>query len=60
MPGPVSSSGSSVTDTSGTSTNSVNDSIGKQEEILGKSMQANTAMAWLQMALGVASKISGR
>ena len=60
MPGKVCSTGSSVTNTSGTATDSVNDSIGKQEEILGKSTQANTAMAWLQMALGIASKISGR
>jgi hypothetical protein len=49
-----------VTDTSGSSVNSVNNSIGKQKEILDTSMQANIAMAYLQMALGVSSKISGR
>ena len=50
----------SVTDTSGSSIDSVNNSIGKQKELLDTSMQANIAMAYLQMALGVSSKISGR
>jgi hypothetical protein len=60
MAGETPPAGSGVTDTSGTAANSINDSIAKQQQILAMSMQANTAMAYLQMALGVTSKISGR
>ena len=49
-----------ITDTSGTAQQSLNDSIAKQQEILMLSMQANTAMAYLQAALSLTGKISGR
>ncbi|MES2888932.1 MAG: hypothetical protein V4739_13100 [Pseudomonadota bacterium] len=49
-----------ITDTSSTAQQSLNDSIAKQQEILMLSMQANTAMAYLQAALSLTGKISGR
>ncbi len=49
-----------ITDTSSSAAQSMNDAIAKQQEILMLSMQANTAMAYLQAALGLTSKISGR
>lgn len=49
-----------ITDTTGSATTSMNDAIAKQQQLLTLSMQANTAMAFLQAALGMTSKISGR
>lgn len=49
-----------ITDTTSSATTSMNDAIAKQQELLKLSMQANTAMAFLQAALGMTSKISGR
>lgn len=56
----MSTNSTPITNTAPTSTTSINDSIAKQQEMLAMSMQANTAMAYLQMALGITSKISGR
>ncbi len=44
----------------GTATATNNDSIAKQEALLAESLRVNTAMAWLQMAIGLTGKISGR
>ena len=41
-------------------TDSLNESIKTQQELMVISMQANTAMAYLQMALGVSGKVAGR
>jgi hypothetical protein len=49
-----------ITDTTKTSADSINASIEAQAKLLTLSTQANTAMAYLQMALGLTSKISGR
>lgn len=49
-----------ITNTSSSSVGSINQSIAQQQQMLALSMQANTAMAYLQMALGITSKISGR
>lgn len=56
----MSGTAQSVTNTSASSVSSVNSSIAQQQEMLNISMQANVAMAYLQMALGISSKISGR
>ena len=37
-----------------------NDAIGKQEALMAESLRVNTAMAWLQMAIAMSGKISGR
>jgi hypothetical protein len=31
-----------------------------QQQLLAESLKVNTAMAWLQLALGIAGKVSGR
>ena len=39
---------------------SLEESIKTQQELMAISMQANTAMAYLQMALSVSGKVAGR
>ena len=44
----------------GAASGSVNASIGNQQALMAESLRVNTAMAWLQMAIGMTGKISGR
>jgi hypothetical protein len=38
----------------------LNESIKTQQQMMVISLQANTAMAYLQMALGISGKVAGR
>ncbi|WP_161974787.1 hypothetical protein [Piscinibacter terrae] len=42
------------------STTASDQALASQQAMLDKSLALNTAMAWLQMALGIVGKISGR
>ncbi|WP_161974788.1 hypothetical protein [Piscinibacter terrae] len=44
-------------DASGNATGSALDS---QQQLLAESLKFNTAMAWLQMAVGISGKVAGR
>ena len=39
---------------------STNASIAAQQALMAESLRVNTAMAWLQMAIGMTGKIAGR
>ena len=59
-PAPAPAPAIDVADSVNKSVASLNESIKTQQELMAISMQANTAMAYLQMALSVSGKVAGR